>query len=70
MLTEREAEVVELAACGLSNKAIAATLACSIRTVEWHIENAATKIPGSGKPRFKCVVWFFLMAAPEEVETG
>lgn len=70
MLTPGQAAVVELAACGLSNKAIANTLGCSVRTVEDHIQEAAARIPGSGKPRFKCVVWFFTLSAQETAESA
>ena len=43
-LTEREREVLSLLAEGLSNKAIAARLYLSVRTVEGHLTNAYGKL--------------------------
>lgn len=62
-LTARQREVARLVAAGLSNKAISQKLAVSVHTVEFHIRNAAEQIPGAGKPRYKCMVWFFTEAA-------
>jgi predicted ATPase/DNA-binding CsgD family transcriptional regulator len=42
-LTEREAEIVRLVADGLPNKAIAAKLHLSVRTVESHVRHALAK---------------------------
>ena len=42
-LTEREAEVARLVADGLSNKAIAASLQLSVRTVESHVRHLLAK---------------------------
>jgi non-specific serine/threonine protein kinase len=42
-LSEREAEVARLVADGLSNKAIAASLHVSVRTVESHVRHALAK---------------------------
>ena len=43
-LTWREREAVELVAEGLSNKAIAARLGVSVRTVEGHLNHVFTKL--------------------------
>lgn len=43
-LTEREREVLELLAEGLSNKAIAARLYLSVRTVDGHLTNLYTRL--------------------------
>lgn len=44
LLTDREHEVLELAATGLANKDIAATLAVSVRTVEAHLSRVFSKL--------------------------
>ena len=43
-LTRRETEVAALAARGLTNRAIAAQLFLSIRTVEVHVDHILTKL--------------------------
>ena len=43
-LTRREAEVAVLAAHGLTNRAIAARLCLSVRTVEVHVDRILTKL--------------------------
>jgi DNA-binding NarL/FixJ family response regulator len=43
-LSERELEVVGLVADGLANKAIAARLQLSVRTVESHVRHALAKL--------------------------
>lgn len=43
-LTDREHEVLELAAQGLPNKRIATTLGLSVRTVEAHLSSVFTKL--------------------------
>ncbi len=43
-LTEREQEVLQLLAEGLSNKEIAARLGCSERTVAFHVGNILQKL--------------------------
>ncbi|MFF8817095.1 LuxR C-terminal-related transcriptional regulator [Leucobacter sp. NPDC015123] len=48
-LTAREREVAALAAEGLANKAIAARLHCSIRTVESHIAQARAKLGAASR---------------------
>lgn len=48
-LTAREAQVVELAASGLSNRAIADQLVLSLRTVENHLHRAFTKLGVSSR---------------------
>ncbi|NEA53383.1 alpha/beta fold hydrolase [Streptomyces sp. SID13666] len=48
-LTEREFEVLRLAAAGLDNSGIAGSLALSVRTVERHLSNAYLKLGVSGR---------------------
>jgi len=43
-LTDRESEILELLAQGLSNKAIAAQLYLSVRTVEGHLANIYSRL--------------------------
>jgi LuxR family maltose regulon positive regulatory protein len=43
-LTERELEVLQLVAEGLSNKEIAQRLSISLRTVKWHTSNIYGKL--------------------------
>jgi DNA-binding NarL/FixJ family response regulator len=48
-VSEREAEVLRLIACGYSNKEIASQLALSVKTVEAHKANAMRKLDLSGR---------------------
>jgi RNA polymerase sigma factor (sigma-70 family) len=48
-LSEREQEVLELVADGLSNEEIAERLVLSVRTVERHLSNIYAKLGVSGK---------------------
>jgi DNA-binding NarL/FixJ family response regulator len=48
-LSEREAEVLRLIACGYSNKEIAGRLSLSVKTVEAHKANAMRKLGLSGR---------------------
>lgn len=48
-LTNREREVVTLAAGGLSNRAIAERLVMSVRTVEGHLYRAGVKLDAAGR---------------------
>jgi LuxR family maltose regulon positive regulatory protein len=43
-LTERETEVLQLLARGLSNPQISASLSISLATVKWHLRNVFTKL--------------------------
>lgn len=54
-LTEREREVLQLLAQGLSNKAIAQKLYVSIRTVEGHLANLYGKL--QVKSRTEAALW-------------
>jgi DNA-binding CsgD family transcriptional regulator len=53
-LTEREREILNLVAQGLSSSAIARTLRLSERTVEWHVKQAMKKL--DAKNRIQAVV--------------
>lgn len=44
LLTEREREILRLAACGMSNARIAAQLSLSMRTVQAHLTNIFNKL--------------------------
>lgn len=48
-LTQREVEVLRLAADGLDNAAVAERLTVSIRTVERHLSNAYVKLGLTGR---------------------
>ena len=48
-ISEREAEVLRLIACGYSNKEIASQLDLSVKTVEAHKANAMRKLDLSGR---------------------
>ena len=54
VLSRREAEVLGLAAQGLTNGAIATALTLSVRTVERHLQNVYTKL-GVGGPTARAV---------------
>lgn len=51
-LTDREREIVTLAASGLTNRQIAERLVVSVRTVEGHVYRAAAKLGTSDRTRF------------------
>ncbi|MFI6029876.1 LuxR C-terminal-related transcriptional regulator [Amycolatopsis magusensis] len=55
-LTEREREIVTLAAEGLSNRAIADRLVVSVRTVEGHLYRAAAKLGTSVRTEFAALL--------------
>lgn len=58
MLTPRQSEIAVLVAKGLSDKAIARATGLSRRTVEDHVSEAASRLPGNGRPRFKLICFF------------
>lgn len=57
MLTPRQMEVAELVAQGLSNKGIARRTGLAVRTVKEHVSEAARRIPGKGRARWKLTVF-------------
>jgi FixJ family two-component response regulator len=57
-LTERQAQVVERVAKGLPDKRIASDLHISTHTVQFHIREAAARIPGDAPPRRKLTLFF------------
>jgi FixJ family two-component response regulator len=58
LLTERQAEVVERVAHGLTARQISAELHISVFTVRRHIEDAAARIPGDESPRYRITLFF------------
>jgi DNA-binding CsgD family transcriptional regulator len=63
-LTDREQEILRLAAHGLDNVAIAERLTLSVRTVERHLSNAYTKLGVSGKVARTAAVAHLLSEEP------
>jgi len=55
-LTDREREIVTLAAEGLSNRAIAERLVVSVRTVEGHLYRASAKLGTSVRAEFAALL--------------
>ena len=55
-LTEREREIVSLAARGLSNREIAERLLVSVRTVEGHLYRAGNKLGVSDRSELKPIL--------------
>ncbi len=55
-LTEREREIVTLAAQGMSNRSIADRLAVSVRTVEGHLYRAGNKLGVSDRSELKAIL--------------
>jgi DNA-binding NarL/FixJ family response regulator len=49
VLTDKEQEILRLAARGLANKQIARELEISVRTVEWHLAHIFTKLSVSSR---------------------
>ena len=62
-LTQRQQEVAELLAAGLTRKQIAATLAISPRTVKRHIENLSLILDGPAPLRIRVVRYVLLRDA-------
>lgn len=58
MLTQRQTEVAELVARGLSDKRIAQELGVAVETVRSHIQEAASRVPGDGRRRYRLTIWF------------
>jgi DNA-binding NarL/FixJ family response regulator len=56
--TPREEHVVNLVAAGLTYHQIGEQLGISVHTVQGHVEQAATKIPGSLPSRARVVIWW------------
>ena len=55
LLTPRELEILQLILVGYTNKAIAAAICISEKTVEFHLHNIYTKI--GVRTRMLAVVW-------------
>ena len=55
-ITDREREIVALAATGLSNREIAERLVVSLRTIEGHLYRAGAKLGTSDRSRFAALL--------------
>lgn len=64
-LTQRQAQVAERVARGLSNKQVAQDLGVSVETVRQHIREAAERLPGPAWPRHRLTLWFFQVGADQ-----
>jgi pimeloyl-ACP methyl ester carboxylesterase/DNA-binding CsgD family transcriptional regulator len=64
-LSDREREVLELAASGTGNAGIAASLGLSVRTVERHLSNAYIKLGISGRTARTAAVASLLRRRPD-----
>lgn len=58
MLTPRQQEIAGLVAKGLSSKAIARETGLTVQTVNDHIMDAANRIPGPGRARYKLMMFY------------
>jgi DNA-binding NarL/FixJ family response regulator len=65
-LSPRQTEIAALVARGLPDKVIAAKTDLTIDAVRFHIQTAATKLPGEGSPRHKLTLWFFNISDEEK----
>lgn len=54
-LTDREREVCQLLACGLTAAKVADSLSISASTVRTHVRSIGKKLPGGGPPQRKAV---------------
>lgn len=70
MLTNRQRQVAELVARGLSDKQIARSTGISVDTVKWHLREAASRIPVDGPRRHRCYVWFFNLRDESESDAA
>jgi len=57
-LSERQLEVVRLLAEGKRHDAIARKMRCTVATVRWHIQEAATRVPGDGHASARLIYWY------------
>lgn len=64
-LTKRQAEIAQRVARGVPSKQIANDLGLSVKTVEEHIREAAERLPGSGFPRYRIMLWVFRIEATD-----
>jgi len=58
-LTPRQQEVAGLVAKGFTAEQIARQIGAATPTVRQHIQDAAERLPGEGRPRHKLSIWFF-----------
>lgn len=61
-LTPRQQEVAKLVARGRTYSYVGAELGISSRTVEQHVYDIASQIPGSDLPRDKVINWWWSSA--------
>lgn len=58
-LSTRQAEIAEYVARGMANKEISRETGLSLHTVDFHIREAAARLPGHSWPRHKLTLWWF-----------
>lgn len=56
-LSQRQAEIAEYVAQGMTYKEIAATTGLAVKTVEAHVYIAASRLSGRGYPQHKLTLW-------------
>lgn len=64
-LTARQQQIAGLVAKQLSTRSIARATGLSPETVNAHIKQAASRLPGAEKPRGKLTLWFFHLNTSE-----
>jgi DNA-binding CsgD family transcriptional regulator len=65
-LSKRQMDVAARVAKDLPNKQIAHELGLSIKTVANHIQDAAQRLPGRGRPRYRIAQWFFALTGKDD----
>jgi DNA-binding NarL/FixJ family response regulator len=65
-LTERQSQVAELVAAGLTRREIARRLDCSPQTVKVHVREIAAKLPGAERLWYRCAMWLHARTRGEE----
>lgn len=66
-LTPRQTEIAGLVARGLPAKVIAVRTGIGIDAVNFHIQSAAARLPGTESPRHKLTLWFFNITDKDRV---
>lgn len=69
-LSKRQTEVTECVARGMPDKCIAIYLHISIRTVQRHVQEAASRVPGESSPRHRLTLFFLQLEGQQFDPTG